>query len=90
LNPFDGPVKNRVFAVDSYGNAIPVEPREQLTGSPDGRFLQVKAADGSPTGMRLDGPHNSMRHTDPRALQPPAHIPGITNEDGTPWLPIKH
>ena len=90
LNPFAGPVKERIFAVDLHGNAILVEPGEQLTGSPNGSFLQVKDAEGNPTGMRIDGPHNPLRHMDLRALQPHAPIPGITNEDGTLWLPIKH
>lgn len=28
-------------------------------------------------------------HTDPRARRPHGHVPGVTNPDGTPWLPIR-
>ena len=86
MNPFKGPVNDRVFAVDPHGNPIPIEPGERLTGSPDGRFLQVRDADGNPTGMRIDGPHNPLGHPDPRAQVPHAHVPGVTNPDGTPWF----
>ena len=87
-NAFKGPVSERQFVVDPYGNTIPIEPGEQLTGSPNGRYMQVRDANGDQTGMRIDGPHSPEGHTDPRALNPHAHVPGITNEDGTPWLPI--
>ena len=77
-----------VIAVDSKGNAIPLRSGEYLTGSKDGRWIQVRDANGNPTGMRIDGPHSPKTHSDPRALEPHAHVPGVTNEDGTPWLPI--
>lgn len=77
-----------VIATDSRGNAIPLRQGERLTGSPDGRWIQVRDASGNPTEMRIDGPHSPKTHTDPRALQPYAHVPGRTNPDGTPWLPI--
>lgn len=76
------------IAVDSRGNAIPLKKGETLTGSPDGRWIQVRDPDGNPTGTRIDGPHRPNTHTDPRALEPHGHIPGRTNPDGTPWLPI--
>jgi len=75
--------------VDSRGNAIPLNKGEYLTGSKDGRFVQVRDANGNVTGMRIDGAHSPKTHNDPRALQPHAHVPGVTNADGTPWLPIK-
>ena len=85
LNTAEVPAK---VMVDSKGNAIPLKPGETLTGSPDGRFLQVRDAQGRPTGMRLDGPHKPSTHPDPRAQRPHAHVPGRTNPDGTPWLPV--
>ena len=88
-NPYEGPVSNPVTVVDSKGNAIPVKAGEQLQGSKDGRFTQVKDANGNPTGVRVDGPHKPSSHPDPRAQEPHAHVPGQTNPDGTPWLPIK-
>ena len=78
-----------VVVVDSKGNAIPVREGETVTGSPDGVWLQVRDADGRPTGLRKDGPHSPRTHRDPRALVPPAHVPGVTNPDGTPWLDIR-
>jgi RHS repeat-associated protein len=77
------------IVLDSRGNAIPLNRGEYLTRSPDGRWVQVRDASGRPTGMRIDGPHNPRTHSDPRSLQPHAHVPGVTNLDGTPWLPIK-
>jgi len=38
-------------------------------------------------GVRIDAGHT--KHTDPRAQQPHAHVPGILNPDGSPWLQIK-
>ena len=77
------------IVVDSRGNAIPLNPGEYLTRSPDGRWVQVRDARGNPTGTRIDGPHNPRTHSDPRAQEPHAHVPGVTNPDGTPWLPIE-
>ena len=75
--------------VDSKGNAIPTPLGGKIEGSKDGRFIQAKGPDGKPTGIRIDGPHKPSTHTDPRAQQPDGHVPGVTNDDGTPWLPIK-
>jgi hypothetical protein len=74
--------------VDSKGNIIPLKPGEMLTRSPNGKWVQVRDANGKPTGTRLDGGHKSSTHTDPRAQDAHAHVPGATNPDGTPWLPI--
>lgn len=74
--------------VDSKGNAIPTPHGGKIEGSPDGRFVQAKGADGKPTGVRIDGGHRPSTHPDPRAQQPHGHVPGVTNADGTPWLPI--
>jgi hypothetical protein len=41
-----------------------------------------------PTGTRIDGGHPATTHSDPRAQVPHAHVPGVKNPDGTPWLPI--
>jgi RHS repeat-associated protein len=86
-NPNTAPTFERIV-VDSKGNAIPLKPGEYVTGSPDGRFVQVRDASGNPTGLRIDGPHNPASHPDPRAQVPHAHVPGVTNPDGTPWLPV--
>jgi hypothetical protein len=82
------PSSGKTFAVDAKGNVIPLEPGETLTGSPNGKWLQVRDADGNPTGMRLDGGHKPTTHPDPRAQVPHGHVPGVTNPDGTPWLPV--
>jgi len=75
--------------VDFKGNAIPTPPGGKIEGSPDGRFVQAKGPDGRPTGLRMDGGHKPSTHPDPRAQQPHGHVPGVTNADGTSWLPIK-
>ena len=43
---------------------------------------------GDPTGTRKDG-GGHVRESDIRGRDPHAHVPGVTNPDGTPWLPIK-
>jgi uncharacterized protein RhaS with RHS repeats len=80
--------KHGIFYVDPKGNVVPTPPGGNATGSPDGRFLQARDAAGNPTGVRIDGPHKATSHPDPRAQVPHAHVPGVTNPDGTPWLPI--
>ncbi|HRD56232.1 MAG TPA: RHS repeat-associated core domain-containing protein [Parachlamydiaceae bacterium] len=89
-NPFKGNITKNVMIADSKGNIIPVRSGQHLTGSPDGKWIQVRDNLGNPTGLRKDGSHSLHTHKDPRALQPHSHIPGITNNDGTPWLPIKY
>lgn len=74
--------------VDPQGNAIPTPPDGGITGSPDGDYIQGRDANGNPTGIRKDGGHNPAGHPDPRAQQPHGHVPGVTNPDGTPWLPV--
>ena len=75
--------------VDPKGNAIPTPSGGSITGSPDGKWIQGRDPQGNPTGVRIDGPHNPVGHPDPRAQSPHAHVPGVTNPDGTPWLPVK-
>lgn len=75
--------------VDARGNAFPLNKGEYITGSKDGMWKQVRDAQCTPTGMRMDGPHSPKTHSDPRALQPHSHVPGVVNSDGTPWLPVK-
>ena len=88
-NPFKGPVGRDVMVVDAKGNTIPVKSGERLVGSPDGKYTQVLGTDGKPTGFRFDDGHPpSPKHTDPRSLQPHAHVPGVTTSDGKPWLPL--
>ncbi len=89
-NPFNGPVDEEVFVGDSSGNIIPVPEGYQLGGSKDGKCIQQKDRDGKATGIRKDGKGHppSLAHQDPRSQNPHAHVPGITNADGTPWLPI--
>jgi hypothetical protein len=50
-------------------------------------FILVKDKDKVPTGTRKDG-GGHPREKDVRGREPHGHIPGITNPDGTPWLPI--
>jgi len=87
-NPYDGPVDIPVIVVDGNGNAIPVGEGESISSSPDGTWQQVRDPAGNPTGTRVDGGHPNT-HDDPRAQDPHAHVPGITNSDGTPWLPLQ-
>jgi hypothetical protein len=77
------------FYVDPRGNVIPTPPGGRITGSPDGRYIQARDAADHRTGVRIDYPHKPAKHKDPRALAPHGHVPGVTNPDGTPWLPIK-
>jgi len=60
----------------------------KVDGTRDGKWLQVKDADDIPTGTRKDGGGHS-REKDVRGRHPHGHIPGVSNSDGTPWLPIK-
>lgn len=86
---FYTPVVPAAGYVDSKGNAIPTPLGGKFEGSKDGRFIRAKGPDGKPTGIWIDGPHKPSTHTDPRAQQPHGHVPGVTNDAGTPWLPIK-
>ncbi len=93
-NPFGGAVSGDVVVVDEAGNAIKVPQGNWLTGSKDGTWIQEMkpgiGPKGEPTGQRKDGGgHPPPKHTDSRANEPHAHVPGITNLDGTDWLPIK-
>ncbi len=88
-NPFEGPVDSPIIVIDPNGNAIPVGKDEQITRSPDGKYLQVKDPQGNETGTRIDNGHKPASHPDHRAQKPHAHRPGITNPDRTPWLPLK-
>jgi hypothetical protein len=83
-------VSEDVYIGDSDGNIIPVPENYQLGGSKDGSCIQQKDSDGKATGLRKDGKGHppSVVHQDPRSQEPHAHVPGITNSDGTPWLPI--
>jgi hypothetical protein len=92
-NPYDGPVDEEVFVGDAEGNIIPVDEGQWLSGSEDGKWIQVKEPSdnprGKPTGTRIDGGHpKGPKHPDPRGWEPHGHRPGISNPDGTPWLPI--
>jgi hypothetical protein len=87
-NPYEGPVSSPVTVVDSNGNAIPVSTGEQVSTSPDGDYQQVRDRNGNETGVRLDrGGHRTS--SDPVARGPHGHVPGVTQSDGNPHLPIK-
>lgn len=87
-NPYSGPVDEPVTVVDSNGNAIPVSSGEQISTSPNGDYQQVRDKAGNPTGVRLDrGGHRT--HSDPVAKGPHGHVPGVTQPNGNPHLPIK-
>ena len=75
--------------VDSDGNALVGPEGSTIAGSPDGTYTQVKDKDGNPTGTRKDGGHNPAGHPDSRAQNPHGHVEGVSNADGTPWLPLK-
>jgi hypothetical protein len=78
----------RRFIVDAKGNTLPVGAGETIAASPNGQWIQVRDATGKPTGLRMDGGHPETTHPDPRGQIPHAHVPGVTNQDGTPWLPM--
>jgi hypothetical protein len=87
FNPYQGPVSEPIIAVDPFGNAIPVNTGEYLSSSPNGDFQQVRDPNGDFTGVRLDrGGHPGQ--SDPAAQIPHSHVPGITQPDGNPHLPI--
>lgn len=86
-NPFDGPIDEDVMIVDDKGNAIHVPQDHQIGGSKDGKCIQVKDSTGNQTGFRKDG-KGHPNHSDPSAQAPHGHVPGVTNSDGNPWLPI--
>ncbi|HEV3269417.1 MAG TPA: RHS repeat-associated core domain-containing protein [Candidatus Rhabdochlamydia sp.] len=91
-NPFDGPIDGEVLVGDAEGNIIPVPDGHQLGGSKDGKCIQLKDKDKKSTGLRKDGkghPPGPKHPDDPRSWNPHAHVPGIINPDGTPWLPIR-
>ena len=87
-NPFEGAVDEGIFVGDAHGNIIYVSQGHQVGGSKDGECIQVKDKEGIQTGTRKDGKGHPQTHEDPRAQEPHAHVPGVTNPDGTPWLPI--
>lgn len=93
-NPFDGPVSEDVIVIDEAGNAINVPQGNWLTGTKDGKWIQEMqpgvGPKGEPTGQRKDGGgHPPPKHKDVRANAPHAHVPGVTNPDGTEWLRLK-
>ena len=92
-NPYDGPVDGNVNVVDPEGNVIPVKAGEQVTGSEDGTWIQVRDVQGNPTGTRKDGGH--PKNDDPKAKEPHGHRVDengnkITDETGNPHLKIKY
>lgn len=89
-NPFDEPVDGEIYVGDGKGNIIPVPTGHQLEGTKDGKWIQLKDKDKKETGTRKDGGHppGPKHKDDPRSWEPHAHVPGVANPDGTPWLPI--
>ena len=85
-NPFDGPVDGEIYVGDAQGNIILVPTGHQLEGTKDGKWIQAKDKDRAPTGTRKDG-GGHPREKDIRGREPHGHVPGVTNSDGTPWLP---
>lgn len=77
-NPYLGPVSEPVTVTDPHGNAIRVAPGQQISSSPDGKWQQVKDANGRPTGTRIDQGHGS--HAAGEGDKPHAHV---VNPDGT-------
>lgn len=85
-NPYEGPVSEPVVVVNGNGIAIPVGEGERIGSSPDGSWQELKDKEGNRTGTRVDAGHPKT-HDDPRAQGPHGHRDGVTNSDGTPWLP---
>ena len=51
--------------------------------------MAEKAAGSVPKRFIVDPKgHKPSTPADPRAQIPRAHVPGVTNSDGTPWLPV--
>ena len=76
-----------VAVVSGYAIANPTySAGERIGASPDGKWQEVKDSDGNRTGTRIDAGHPKT-HDDPRAQGPHGHRDGVTNDDGTPWLP---
>jgi len=86
-NPYSGPVDRPVTAVDSHGNAIPVQQGESINSSPNGDYQQVQGANGKPNGIRMDrGGHS--KQPDPKAQQPHGHRRDVSKPGDNPHLPI--
>lgn len=67
----DDQIGEEVVVVDPRGNAIPVPIGQQLEGTKDGTWIQVKDKDKKATGTRKDGGHSpGPKHDDPRAWLP--------------------
>ena len=82
------PPRGGTIYADPKCNAIVTPPGGRITGSPNGRFIQGRDANGNLTGARIDGGHPARTHPDSRGQRPHGHVPGVTNPDGTLWLPI--
>src|SRR6188474_2882837 len=54
---------------------------------PMGAIFRPWKENGEPKGGAHRWGHKPATHPDPRAQRPHAHVPGVTNPDGTPWLP---
>ncbi len=85
-NPYNGPVDEPVIVVNGNGTGIPIGEGESIGSSPDGKWQEVKDRNGNRTGTRVDAGHPKT-HDDPRARGPHGHRDGVTNSDGTHWLP---
>lgn len=75
--------------VDSHLNSefIRSSTSEYIRGSPDGNYQQVRESDGNHTEGRLDkGGH--WGQPDPAAQGPHGHVPGVTDPNGNPHLPV--
>jgi hypothetical protein len=74
--------------IDGANNAIKVPQGNWLTGSKDGKWIQLRDKNDIPTGERKDGGGHT-REKDVRGREAHGHVPGVLNPDGTPWMPIK-
>ncbi len=76
--------------VDPAGNAFPAPPGGSLGSSPNGMWREVKDSNGDPVvpAIRMDGEHPAS-HAGNAGARPHGHQDGITNPDGTPWLPVR-
>ena len=87
-NVYQGSSPRPIFVVDSNGNVIPVGRGQRITTSSNGNYQQLRDSNYTPTGLRLDrGGH--PRQSDPAARGPHGHVPGTTQSDGNPHLPIR-
>jgi hypothetical protein len=82
------PTAHGTFHVDPKGNVVPTPHGGRITSC--GRSLRSSTGLGRQPDRRPGWMDRTSPPTTPipRAQQPDGHVPGVSNPDGTPWLPI--